>query len=188
VDVEEILRDPQFGQKLEHQLSGWDGKQAPDFKLATLDGSTVDSSFLRGKVVLLYVWFTGCPPCMKETPALVALNRDFAPRGLSVVGANADRLLALSYDDEKRQRYLKEQGVNFPVVHWTKESDAAYGGISIFPTLFLIDRKGTIIHHWVGFVPIEDLRSVISEGLGARVSATKGHLETARCTKEPRCC
>jgi len=94
----------------------------------------------------------------------------------------------LSYDDEKRQRYLKEQGVNFPVVHWTKESDAAYGGISIFPTLFLIDRKGTIIHHWVGFVPIEDLRSVISEGLGARVSATKGHLETARCTKEPRCC
>jgi len=188
VDVKEILRDPQFGQKLEHQLSGWDGKQAPDFKLATLDGSTVDSSFLRGKVVLLYVWFTGCPPCMKETPALVALNRDFAPRGLSVVGANADRLLALSYDDEKRQRYLKEQGVNFPVVHWTKESDAAYGGISIFPTLFLIDRKGTIIHHWVGFVPIEDLRSVISEGLGARVSATKGHLETARCTKEPRCC
>jgi peroxiredoxin len=182
VDVKEILRDPQFGQKLEHQLSGWDGKQAPDFKLATLDGSTVDSSFLRGKVVLLYVWFTGCPPCMKETPALVALNRDFAPRGLSVVGANADHLLGLSYDDAVRRRYVKEQGVNFAVVHWTKESDAAYGGISIFPTLFLIDRKGTIIHHWVGFVPIEDLRSVISEGLGARVSAAKGHLETARCT------
>ena len=182
VDVKEILRDPQFGQKLEHQLSGWDGKQAPDFKLATLDGSTVDSSFLRGKVVLLYVWFTGCPPCMKETPALVALNRDFAPRGLSVVGANADHLLGLSYDDAVRRRYIKEQGVNFAVVHWTKESDTAYGGISIFPTLFLIDRKGTIIHHWVGFVPIEDLRSVISGDLGTGASAAKGHLETVSCT------
>jgi peroxiredoxin len=95
----------------------------------------------------------------------VALNRNFAARGLSIVGANADRLLGLSYDDELRQRYIKEQGVNFPVVHWTKESDSAYGGISIFPTLFLIDRKGVIIHHWVGFVPTEDLRSAVSEAL-----------------------
>jgi peroxiredoxin len=165
VDVEEIQRDPKFGQKLEHQLGGWEGKPAPDFKLATLDGTAVVSSSLRGKVVLLYVWFTGCPPCMKETPALVALNRNFAARGLSIVGANADRLLGLSYDDELRQRYIKEQGVNFPVVHWTKESDSAYGGISIFPTLFLIDRKGVIIHHWVGFVPTEDLRSAVSEAL-----------------------
>jgi peroxiredoxin len=163
VNVEEIQRDPKFGQKLEHQLSGWEGKPAPEFKLATLDGKVVDFSSLRGKDVLLYVWFTGCPPCMKETPALVALNRDFAARGLSVVGANADHLLGLSYDDKVRERYLKEQAVNFPVVHWTKESDSAYGGISIFPTLFLIDRKGVIIHHWVGFVPAQDLRSAVSE-------------------------
>ena len=165
VDVEEIRRDPMFGQKLEHQLGGWEAKAAPDFTLTALDGSAVASSALRGKVVLLYVWFTGCPPCLKETPALVALSRDFATSGLSIVGANADRLLALSYDDEKRQRYLKEQGVNFPVVHWTKESDSAYGNISIFPTLFLVDRKGVIIHHWVGFVPAEDLRSAISKAL-----------------------
>jgi peroxiredoxin len=165
VDVEEIQRDPKFGQKLEHQLGGWEGKAAPDFKLATLDGSAVVSSSLRGKVVLLYVWFTGCPPCMKETPALVALNRNFAARGLSIVGANADSLLGLSYNDEVRRRYIKEQGANFPVVRWTKESDSAYGGISIFPTLFLMDRKGVIIHHWVGFVPAEDLRSAVSEAL-----------------------
>src|SRR5262249_61273736 len=38
VDVEEIRRDPMFGQKLEHQLGGWDAKPAPDFTLATLDG------------------------------------------------------------------------------------------------------------------------------------------------------
>jgi len=168
VEVEEIQRDPRFGQRLQHQLGGWEGKPAPDFKLATLDGSAVVSSSLLGKVVLLYVWFTGCPPCMKETPALVALNRNFAGRGLSIVGANADRLLGLRYDDEVRRRYLKEQSVNFPVVHWTKESDSDYGGISIFPTQFLIDRKGVIIHHWVGFVPADDLRSAVSEALAQK--------------------
>ncbi len=168
VDVEAIRRDPKFGQQLEHQLSGWDGKPAPEFRLAALDGSEVDSSTLRGKVVLLYIWFTGCPPCMKETPALVTLNREFGTRGFSIVGANADRLLGLSYDDDVRRRYLREEGVNFPVVHWTKESDANYGGISIFPTLFLIDRKGVVIHHWVGFVPAEDLRSAIFQGLAQK--------------------
>lgn len=168
VDVEEIRRDPKFGQQLEHQLSGWDGKPAPEFRLAALDGSEVDSSTLRGKVVLLYIWFTGCPPCMKETPALVALNREFAARGLSIVGANADRLLGLSYDDDVRRRYLREEGVNFPVVQWTKESDTVYGRIAIFPTLFLIDRKGAVVHHWVGFVPAEDLRSAISQGLAQK--------------------
>jgi peroxiredoxin len=168
VDVEEIRRDPRFGQQLERQLSGWDGKPAPEFRLATLDGGEVDSGVLRGKVVLLYIWFTGCPPCMKETPTLVALNREFAARGFSIVGANADRLLGLSYDDEVRRRYLQEQDANFPVVHWTKESDTAYGRVSIFPTLFLIDRKGVVIHHWVGFVPAEDLRSAISQGLAQK--------------------
>jgi thiol-disulfide isomerase/thioredoxin len=168
VDVEAIRGDPKFGQQLEHQLSGWEGKLAPDFRLATLDGREVDSGTLRGKVALLYIWFTGCPPCIKETPALVALNRDFAARGLTIVGANADRLLGLSYDDAVRRRYLRDQGANFTVVHWTKESDTAYGGVSIFPTLFLFDRKGIVIRHWVGFVPAEDLRSAVSKGLAGK--------------------
>lgn len=168
VAVEEIRRDPEFGQKLEHQLSGWEGRPAPDFRLATLDGKEVDSSTLRGKVVLLYVWFTGCPPCMKETPALAALNREFSAGGLSVVGANADRVLGLSYDDAVRRRYLQEQHITFPVVHWTKESDSAYGNISIFPTLFLIDGRGVVVHHWVGFVPAQDLGVAISQVLAQK--------------------
>ncbi len=171
LDVEKIRSDPRFGQALERQLAGWDGKQAPDFKLPGLDGGVTESAALRGKVVLLYVWFTGCPPCMKETPALVALEHEFSSRGLAVVGANADRVLGLSHDDAVRRRYAEEQKINFPVVHWTKESDTAYGKISIFPTLFLIDRQGVIIHHWVGFVSPGDLRRAVSEGLANRVQS-----------------
>jgi peroxiredoxin len=168
VDVEAIRHDPKFGQKLDYQLSGWEGKVAPDFRLTTLDGSAMDSGTLKGRVVLLYIWFTGCPPCMKETPALAALTSEFSGRGLSVIGANADRVLGLSYDDKMRRRYLQEQHVNFPVVHWTKESDSAYGNISIFPTLFLIDRNGVVIHHWVGFVAAPELGSAIAQALARK--------------------
>ena len=161
VDVEMIRSDPQFGQAVERQLSGWEGKTAPNFNLAGMDGRAIDSATLSGKVVLLYVWFTGCPPCMKEAPRLVALQHDFSARGFMIVGANADKLLGLGYGDEIRRGYIKEQKINFPVVDWTKESDAAYGKISIFPTLFLINGKGVIVHHWVGYVAPEELRKYL---------------------------
>jgi thiol-disulfide isomerase/thioredoxin len=127
-------------------------------KLTALDGSALDSSALRGKLVLLYVWFTGCPPCMKETPTLVALEKELSSRGLVIVGANADQLLGLGYGDDVRQRYIKEYQIEFPIVRWTNESDAAYGKISIFPTMFLISKTGLIVHHWVGYVPPEELK------------------------------
>jgi len=158
VDVETIRSDPRFGQSVERQLSGWEGKTAPKFNLAGAYGPAIDSSSLSGKVVLLYVWFTGCPPCMKESPQLVALQHEFSSRGLTIVGANADKVLGLAYGDEIRQRYIKEQKISFSVVDWTKEGDLAYGKISIFPTLFLIDAQGVIMHHWVGYTAPEELR------------------------------
>ncbi len=163
VDVAMIRSDRRFGQAVERHLSGWEGKTAPGFNLASLDGQAVDLGGLSGKVVLLYIWFTGCPPCMKEAPGLAALQQEFSSRGLIVVGANADKLLGLAYDDDVRKRYVKEEKINFPVVHWTKESDSDYGKISIFPSLFLIDRNGMISHHWVGYVPPEELRKAFSD-------------------------
>ena len=72
-----------------------------------------------------------------------------------IVGANDDRTLGLDYDDSVRQRYIQEHHITYPIVNWTKESDHAYGGISIFPTLFLVDRKGVVRDHWIGYVQLE---------------------------------
>jgi len=161
VDMAMVRSDPRFGQAVSRQLSGWEGKPDPGFKLPGFEGPDVESAALSGKVVLLYVWFTGCPPCMKETPALVALQQELAGSDFTVVGANSDRVLGLDYDDAVRHRYAQEQKINFPLAHWTKESDAAFGHISIFPTLFLIDGRNVIVQHWVGFTPRDELRRAI---------------------------
>lgn len=165
VDVEAIKSDARFGKTIERHLGGWEGTPAPEFKLPGLTDGEVDLASLRGKWVLLYVWFTGCPPCMKETPELARLYSDLHARGLVVVGANADRVLGLAYDDAVRRRYLEKEHVTFPLVHWSKEGDASYGNISIFPTLFLIDPDGIITHHWVGYTTPEVLRNTISQGM-----------------------
>lgn len=170
VDVEQIKSDPQFSQVIERQLGGWEGRPAPEFQLPSLDGKDVSLADLHGRVVLLYVWFTGCPPCMKEAPDLAAIDRDFGPRGLSVIGANADRLLSLDYTDDDRRRYVQKEKIGFPVVHWSKQSDRDYGGISIFPTLFLVSRQGQIVHHWVGYTEGSELRQAISAALASGAS------------------
>jgi peroxiredoxin len=166
VNVTLIRSDPRFGQALEHQLAGWQGKPAPPFNLPAVNGANVDSASLAGKVVLLYVWFTGCPPCLKESPVLVGLDREFRGKGLAIVGANADRILGLSYTNAVRQRYLTEHQINFPVGHWTAEANTAYGGVAIFPTLFLIDAKGMIRSQWVGFASAAELREAIEKMVG----------------------
>jgi thiol-disulfide isomerase/thioredoxin len=162
VDVERIKADPKFGQAFARQIGGWEGNPAPDVTLTRLGGGDLHIADFHGKVLLLEVWFTGCPPCMQEAPALVSLDRELSPGGLVIIGANADRTLGLDYDDSVRQRYIQDHHIVYPIVNWTKEGDQAYGGIAIFPTLFLIDRKGVVRSHWIGYVQPETLQKVIS--------------------------
>lgn len=140
-----------------------EGKPAPPFVLAGINGDKIDSASLAGKVVLLYVWFTGCPPCIQESPVLAGLEHRFSSKGLVIVGANADRILGLSYTDENRKRYLAEHKIEFPIGHWSGEANTAYGGISIFPTLFLVDSKGIVRGHWVGFASASELGGAVEK-------------------------
>ena len=165
VDVAAIRADPRFGQQLQHQLAGWEGRPAPPFTLPGLSAGNIDSASLAGKAVLLYVWFTGCPPCIQESPVLVEVNHQFGAKGLAIIGANADRVLGLSYTDAVRQRYLADHKIDFPVGHWTGEANTAYGGIAIFPTLFLIDSKGVVRDHWVGFVGAPELSEAVRKAI-----------------------
>jgi len=165
VDVEMIRNDPRFAQGAAHELGGWEGRTAPVFDLLEANGTHLSSSGLEGKIALLYVWFTGCPPCMKEAPAVARLQREFKAKGFQVVGANADSMLGLDVSDEARQRYAAHEGITFPIVRWTKESNQEYGGISIYPTLFLINKKGRVAGHWVGYTSPAVLREAITKAI-----------------------
>ncbi|MGH9432475.1 MAG: TlpA family protein disulfide reductase [Terriglobia bacterium] len=165
VEVKMIKSDPRFGQVLSRQLGGWQGKEAPAFDLTGVNGVAASSALLKGKVYLLDVWFTGCPPCMKETPELVALQHEFAASGFTVIGANADQMLGLDYDDAARAGFARQMKIDFPIVYWTKASDAAYGHVAIFPTLFLVNRDGLILNYWVGYTRGSVLGNAVAAGL-----------------------
>jgi len=149
VDVERVLADPRFGKLLERSISGWEGRPAPDLAVTTYDGKPLASADLAGKPHLLYFWFTGCPPCVKTTPLLAELDRAYAAKGFRIVALNADRALELPYGDEERLAYAQKLGLGFTLAHLTPETQEAYGSVSVFPTFFFVDAKGTIVKQLV---------------------------------------
>ena len=151
VDVEAILAHPKFGKALERTITGWEGQPAPAFSVTTYDGEPLTSESLAGKPHLLYFWFTGCPPCVRTSPLLAELDQAYAAKGFVIVGLNADRVLELPYSDADRAAYAKKYGWAFTLAHMTADAQEAYGSVSVFPTLFFVDRKGTVVKHFVNF-------------------------------------
>ena len=149
VNVDRILTDPRFGRLLERTIAGWEGRPAPAFSVTDFDGRPTASSDFAGKPYLLYFWFTGCPPCLRTTPLLVELDRIYARKGFQIVGLNADRVLELPYGDEDRVAYARKLGIDFRIAHLTPEVQEAYGSVSVFPTMFFVDARGTIVKHFV---------------------------------------
>ena len=149
VDVERVLAHPRFGKALERSIAGWEGGPAPEFSVTDYDGRPVGSAELAGRPHLLYFWFTNCPPCLRTSPLLAELDRAYAAKGFRIVGLNADRVLELPYGDEERRAYAKQQGLAFTLAHLTPEVQEAYGSVSVFPTMFFVDAKGTIVEHFV---------------------------------------
>jgi thiol-disulfide isomerase/thioredoxin len=149
VDVDEIMAHPRFGKLLERSIAGWEGRPAPAFDVKGYDGTPLSSAELAGKPYLLYFWFTNCPPCVRTSPLLAELDRTYAAKGFRIVGLNADRVLELPYGDDERRDYAAKQGLDFTLVHLTPAVQEAYGSVSVFPTFFFVDGKGTIVKQLV---------------------------------------
>jgi thiol-disulfide isomerase/thioredoxin len=161
VDVDAILQNSRFGKALERTITGWEGKPAPAFALSGYDGAEVTLTALVGKPLLVYFWFTNCPPCVKTGPLLVDLHKSYAAKGFEIVAVNADKVLELDATDADRAAYAKKLGASWKLTHMTPAVQEAYGNVSVYPTLFFVDRKGTIVKHLVNFQEKAVLESAV---------------------------
>src|SRR5262245_24574783 len=165
VDIESIKASPQFSRVVERSITGFDGKEAPAFSITSYDGKPVMSDQFRGQPHLVYFWFTNCPPCVRTAPILAELYKKYAPRGFKVIGANADKVLELPYDDKVRAEYTKKYGFNFTLAHLNAATQQNYGGVSVFPTMFVVDKTATIVKHIVNFQERATLEAAIQQTL-----------------------
>ncbi len=101
------------------------GSVAPSWELRDLQGETVRSSDLEGKVIVLDFWATWCPPCQKEIPGFIELQEQFGDEGVVVVGVSLDEGSPATVAP-----FVEKTGINYSVVMGDAEVVKAFGGIT----------------------------------------------------------
>jgi len=123
-------------------------KQAPDFRLQSLDGRTISLADFRGKKkVVLTFWASWCGPCRMETPAL----REFYQQHAKSLGEF--EIVAISIDETRdaAENAANEWKMPYPVLLDSQHKTADAYQVSAIPTLFVIDRNGQVEYGHVGF-------------------------------------
>ncbi|MEW6736131.1 MAG: redoxin domain-containing protein [Acidobacteriota bacterium] len=126
---------------------------APAWELKNPQGEIVRLSDLRGKVVVLDWWGSWCPPCRQELPHIQKLYESYKDKGVVVIGMNWEQPGPSSQDRiNTAKKFIAENKYTFPVVFDHDMQAGEKYQVDGFPTVFVIDRNGTIRYRTVGFM------------------------------------
>jgi thiol-disulfide isomerase/thioredoxin len=116
--------------------------QPLDLKFTALDGAEVDLAKMRGKVVLIDFWSSGCGMCVDDVPNLVQAYKKLNPKGFEIIGISIDR------DKSSLEAFIKENGMAWPQFFdgkgWENEIASRFG-ILFIPAMWLVDKKGMLV-------------------------------------------
>lgn len=155
------------------QLSG--GEKFP-FELSgtSVAGNAVDLASLKGKVVIVDIWGTWCPPCRAEIPSFIKLQEQYGQQGFQMVGVNYE-----NGDTEEAQAklvtdYIAENGINYPCMLGDSAVKQQVPNFRGYPTTLFIDKSGTVRHMAVGMHPYRHLELIVTELLNEDGSKDDG--------------
>lgn len=124
------------------------GTPAPSLELPRINGDTATLAAIRGQPVIVNIWATWCPPCVREMPSLQRVYDRFGDRGLEVLAVAVDDHPGERQPDGRVEglvsRFVEEYGLTFPVaLDPTGETERRFG-TEYLPTTILIDREGRV--------------------------------------------
>jgi thiol-disulfide isomerase/thioredoxin len=136
----------------------WIGETAPEIKGDDLDGQKLKLSDYRGKVVFLSFWGSWCEPCMAAIPHERKLAESMAGKPFALVGVNSDgnRLNAKRAVEKEKVTWRSFwSGTN----GWDGPIPTAWN-VKAWPTVYVLDSKGTIRFKLEGFGSTESVNLV----------------------------
>jgi len=111
-------------------------REIPDLRFSDPAGGPTSLSKFRGRVILLNLWATWCPPCREEMPALDRLN--------ARVGGDKFVVVTLALDSPAKAEAFLRQIKATTLQGYTDTQGLALStlGVTTVPTTLLIDARG----------------------------------------------
>lgn len=146
---------PQESSDVEQPQKGF---RAPNFKLKTLDGKTVELAKNGGKPSFINIWASWCPPCKVEMPHIQEAYEKYGER-INFLMVN----LTQSDDLNQMKEYLSSEGFTFPVLLDEKGEVANRYGVLSIPMTYAVDDQGVIVHKQMGAMSREQIFDLMEQ-------------------------
>jgi peroxiredoxin len=135
--------------------AGLAGQAAPVFALKDDSDSPVSLDQYRGRIVVMNLWASWCPPCRAELPDLQRVASLYATRGVSIVGVNEGE------SAERARAFAAALQIRFPIwIDGSERYGRAYGVLGL-PTTIVVDRRGTIVRGFDGALTFDQMRAAV---------------------------
>jgi len=140
------------------------GLPAPNFSFPGLDAKMVSLANYKGKVVLLNIWATWCPPCVEEMPSMEKLYKELKGENFEILAVSIDASGAKDVAP-----FMQKYKLSFPALLNPKGTiKALYGAVGI-PESFIINKEGIVekkiigARDWAALEAIRFLRYLIQK-------------------------
>jgi len=140
----------------------------PDLSGKTVDGGQVDVADYKGKVVVLNVWGSWCPPCRAEATNFETVYKDVKDQGVQFVGINTrDAKVSLA------RAFEKEFDVSYPSLYdptgkLMLRFEKGTLNPQAIPSTLIIDREGKIAARTLQALSEEKLRAMLKPVLAEK--------------------
>ena len=135
--------------------------QAPEIISPTwINSEPLNLETLRGKVVMVEFWTFGCWNCRNIEPYVKAWHDKYAKHGLVVIAVHSPEFKH-EYDVEKVKAYIQEHQIPYAVPIDNEFQNWREYRNRYWPTLYVIDKKGTIQYTKIGEGGYEETEQTI---------------------------
>ncbi|MFD2518444.1 TlpA family protein disulfide reductase [Salinimicrobium flavum] len=104
--------------------------------LADMEGQRHNFRETEGKVAIVNLWATWCPPCIAEMPSFQKLYDEY--------GEKVNFYFVSSEENEKLQGFLEKKGYSLPVFRPLSQAPGNLQSNTL-PTTYVISKKGELV-------------------------------------------
>ncbi|GAC1499583.1 MAG: TlpA disulfide reductase family protein [Vulcanimicrobiaceae bacterium] len=137
-------------------FEGLQGTLAPSYSVRTAAGKSASLRAFKGRIVVMNLWASWCPPCREEMPDLERFARAYERRHVVVLGVNEGE------SAERAAQFARALGVHFPILLDTQqEYGRAYAALGL-PTTIVVDARGRIARVFDGPLTYRQMVSAVA--------------------------